>query len=134
MKSECDVTVVGGGPAGLTAGLYLARGGLSAIIFEHMAPGGQAVMTDVVENYPGFTEPVNGFELARAMHERDPSRDGEENHRAQHPGYGPGDVDERNCLPRRHDGRRGLKRRAASEEDFGSGQSPKTPWPARPGL
>lgn len=70
MQPECDVTVVGGGPAGLTAGLYLARGGLSTIIFERMAPGGQAVMTDVVENYPGFVEPVNGFELARAMHDQ----------------------------------------------------------------
>ncbi len=70
MQPECDVTVAGGGPAGLTAGLYLARGGLSTIIFERMAPGGQAVMTDVVENYPGFTEPVNGFELARAMHDQ----------------------------------------------------------------
>jgi len=67
MQPECDVVVVGGGPAGLTAGLYLARGGLSAVVFEHTAPGGQVNMTDVVENYPGFPEPISGYELARAI-------------------------------------------------------------------
>ncbi len=67
MATDCDVTVIGAGPAGLTAGIYLARAGLKAVIIEKLAPGGQAATTDVVENYPGFDEPIGGFELTEAM-------------------------------------------------------------------
>ncbi len=67
MSVECDVAVIGAGPAGLTAGMYLARAGLRAVILEKLAPGGQAAMTDVVENYPGFDGPVGGFDLTEAM-------------------------------------------------------------------
>ncbi len=70
MQPDCDVGVVGGGPAGLAAGLYAARSGLSTLIFERLAPGGQAIMTDVIENYPGFPDPVKGYELAKGMHEQ----------------------------------------------------------------
>jgi thioredoxin reductase (NADPH) len=67
MSVDCDAAVVGAGPAGLTAGMYLARAGLRAVVVEKLAPGGQAATTDVVENYPGFDEPVGGFDLTEAM-------------------------------------------------------------------
>ena len=57
-----DVIILGAGPAGLTAGIYAARGGLNAVIMESKAVGGQAALTAEIENYPGF-ESVSGFEL-----------------------------------------------------------------------
>ena len=65
--SENDLVIVGGGPAGLTAGLYAARAKLRTILIEKMLPGGQAASTFLVENYPGFPEGVAGPELAEAM-------------------------------------------------------------------
>jgi len=62
-----DVAVIGAGPSGLTAGLYAARARLSTVILEKMFPGGQAALTHNIENYPGFTEGVNGAELTDAM-------------------------------------------------------------------
>ena len=57
-----DVIILGAGPAGLTAGIYAARGGLNTVIVESKAVGGQAALTAEIENYPGF-ESVSGFEL-----------------------------------------------------------------------
>ena len=65
-----DVAVIGAGPAGLTAGLYAARAGLSVAIYERNSPGGQLAQTERVENYPGFAEGADGFELAWAMKEQ----------------------------------------------------------------
>lgn len=62
-----DVAVIGAGPAGLTAALYAARARLSTVVVEKMFPGGQAALTDIIENYPGFTEGISGIQLADAI-------------------------------------------------------------------
>jgi len=53
-----DVVVIGGGPAGLTAGIYSRRAGLKTILLEKTALGGQASLTPLIENYPGFPEGI----------------------------------------------------------------------------
>jgi len=63
---EYDVIIVGGGPAGLTAGLYAARAKLKALMIEKKWPGGQLLNTEMVEDYPGF-ESISGAELAERM-------------------------------------------------------------------
>lgn len=62
-----DTVIVGGGPAGYTAALYCARAGLSTLVLEKLSPGGQMGTTDIIDNYPGFPEGLNGFELAVKM-------------------------------------------------------------------
>lgn len=58
-----DLLIVGGGPAGLTAGLYAARAGIRAILLEQLFAGGQASTTDKLENFPGFPEGIGGPDL-----------------------------------------------------------------------
>ena len=65
-----DVAIVGGGPAGLTAGMYAARAGWKCVLFERSFAGGQAATTDRLENYPGFPEGVGGPELMAAFAEQ----------------------------------------------------------------
>lgn len=62
-----DIIIIGGGPAGLSAAIYSARGGLKTAVFEKSFIGGQITVTDEVENYPGFEEPLSGFELTEKM-------------------------------------------------------------------
>jgi len=62
-----DLIIIGGGPAGLTAGLYASRARLNVLMLERLAPGGQVLNTDWVENYPGFPEGISGFELVDRM-------------------------------------------------------------------
>ncbi|MFW6115267.1 MAG: thioredoxin-disulfide reductase [Thermodesulfobacteriota bacterium] len=65
-----DVIIVGGGPAGLTAAIYTTRARLSTVMIEKLGTGGQAALTDKVENYPGFVDGVSGPELVYNMEEQ----------------------------------------------------------------
>ncbi len=58
-----DVIIIGAGPAGLTSAIYTARAGLRTKVFEKAVPGGQAINSDLIENYPGFPEGISGFLL-----------------------------------------------------------------------
>ncbi len=66
MAKEYDILIIGGGPAGLAAGLYAARGRRRTVLLEKGVVGGQIALTETVENYPGI-ESINGFDLAQAM-------------------------------------------------------------------
>ncbi|MFO7712684.1 MAG: thioredoxin-disulfide reductase [Dehalococcoidia bacterium] len=68
MSKEYQVIIVGGGPAGLTAGLYCARSRLSALLVERGMMGGQIVNAERVENYPGFPDGISGIELGQLIH------------------------------------------------------------------
>ena len=67
MQADYQLLIVGGGPAGLTAGLYAARGRLKALLLEKGATGGQVLVTDWVDNYPAFPDGISGFELIDKM-------------------------------------------------------------------
>ena len=63
---EFDVVIVGGGPAGMSAGIYARRAGLECVILEKGVPGGQVLTSPNIENYPGFPE-VPGLKLMELM-------------------------------------------------------------------
>ncbi|MFC2067528.1 thioredoxin-disulfide reductase [Chloroflexota bacterium] len=65
---EFEVVIIGGGPAGLTAGLYTSRAGLSSLLIEKRLVGGQIVNAVQVDNYPGFADGISGFDLGQLMH------------------------------------------------------------------
>ena len=67
---EYDVVIIGGGPAGLTAGLYASRARLSSLLIEKAAAGGYIVNAGLVENYPGFPQGISGLELAESMNKQ----------------------------------------------------------------
>ncbi len=65
-----EVVIIGGGPAGLTAGLYTSRAGLKSLLVERGMFGGQIVNAPLVENYPGFPEGISGSDLGSLMHQQ----------------------------------------------------------------
>jgi len=68
--NDYDVAIIGGGPAGLSAAIYAARGGLKTVLFEKALIGGQIVVTAEVENYPGFEQNVTGFDIIEKMQQQ----------------------------------------------------------------
>ena len=65
--ADYDLVIIGSGPAGLTAGMYAARARMDVLVLEKSVPGGQIIVTDWVENYPGFPEGISGYDLAEKM-------------------------------------------------------------------
>lgn len=70
MSATYDAVIIGGGPAGLTAALYLLRFGASTLMLERLTPGGQVLMSDTIENYPGFPQAIHGWELVDRFQEQ----------------------------------------------------------------
>ncbi len=68
--AKYEVIIIGGGPAGLTAGLYASRAGLKSLLVERGIVGGQIVNATLVENYPGFPQGISGAELGSLMHQQ----------------------------------------------------------------
>ncbi len=67
MKHIYDVIIIGGGPAGYTAGMYCARAGMNTAVIEKLSAGGQMCQTDSIDNYPGFDEGIDGYTLGSKM-------------------------------------------------------------------
>lgn len=65
-----DIVIIGGGPAGYTAALYAARARLSVVVLEKLSAGGQMALTSQIDNYPGFEDGVDGFDLAQKMQQQ----------------------------------------------------------------
>ena len=66
-KNQFDIIIIGAGPAGLAAAIYTARASLATLVIDESSAGGQVRTTHQVANYPGFVEPIAGYELAGNM-------------------------------------------------------------------
>lgn len=104
-ESKYDVIIIGGGPAGLSAGLYTARARLKTLLIEKGAVGGMIINAGLVENYPGFADGVSGIDLTQAMYKQ-ATKFGMEMHSAEVTGF---KVDGKNKVV------------ATSEGDFSAG-------------
>jgi len=69
-NKEYEVVIIGGGPAGLSAGIYTARARLNSLLIEKGIVGGQILNTELVENYPGFLEGIGGYDLTQLMYQQ----------------------------------------------------------------
>ena len=69
MNPIYDMVIIGGGPGGYTAALYAARAGMRVVVLEKLAAGGQMVETPQIDNYPGFTDGIDGYTLGQQMRE-----------------------------------------------------------------
>src|SRR5512143_4365084 len=69
MTTDYEIVIIGGGPAGLTAGIYAARARRKTVLLEKHGTGGQMALTWEVENYPGI-EKINGYELGQRMEQQ----------------------------------------------------------------
>jgi len=67
---DYDLVIIGGGYAGMTAGTYAARARLNVLLIEKLVPGGQILITDWIENYPGFPEGISGMDLAQKIQQQ----------------------------------------------------------------
>ena len=67
MAQIYDMLIIGGGPAGYTAALYASRAGMDTVVIEKISAGGQMALTDIIDNYPGFEEGIDGFTLGMKM-------------------------------------------------------------------
>ncbi|MDA1128437.1 MAG: thioredoxin-disulfide reductase [Chloroflexi bacterium] len=70
MEADYDVAILGAGAAGLAAGLYTTRAMMKTVLLEQLGPGGQLLVTDEIENYPGFPDGIKGQELATRMEQQ----------------------------------------------------------------
>lgn len=70
MERIYDMIVIGGGPGGYTAAMYAARAGLDVLVLEKLSAGGQLALTSQVDNYPGFPEGIDGFDLGERMQQQ----------------------------------------------------------------
>jgi thioredoxin reductase (NADPH) len=67
---QYDIIIIGGGPAGLSAGVYTARARLSSLLIEKEIIGGKVVNAELIENYPGFPQGISGYDLTNLMHQQ----------------------------------------------------------------
>src|SRR3972149_11638819 len=69
-NNSFDLIIIGGGPSGLTAGIFASRASLNTLLIEKMGCGGQTIIADWIENYPGYPQGISGIELSGKIEEQ----------------------------------------------------------------